>query len=174
MTPAGGVDWTKRLGGEAWRGNLTLYGDPTGGAYGGVDGWLRIAASTGDELVVPDAEADANADWYLPQGPIVHLRSGFRRYPDEDITVLGGGLGLPLGAGWTLHGRYLWSLSDVNPTTGMDPMQAKMMQYMPLVFGVMFAFFPAGLVLYWVTNGALGLLQQWWMVKRYSEEPVKS
>ena len=46
---------------------------------------------------------------------------------------------------------------------GMDPMQKKMMQFMPLVFGVMMAFFPAGLVLYWVTNGALGLLQQWCM-----------
>ena len=43
----------------------------------------------------------------------------------------------------------------------MDPMQQKMMQFMPLVFGVMMAFFPAGLVLYWVTNGGLGLLQQW-------------
>ncbi|MDR7132921.1 YidC/Oxa1 family membrane protein insertase [Lysobacter niastensis] len=67
----------------------------------------------------------------------------------------------------------MWFTQKLNPTTGMDPMQAKMMQFMPLVFGVMFAFFPAGLVLYWVTNGALGLLQQWWMIKRYSEEPVK-
>jgi YidC/Oxa1 family membrane protein insertase len=33
--------------------------------------------------------------------------------------------------------------------------------------GVMFAFFPAGLVLYWVTNGSLGLLQQWWMTRKY-------
>jgi len=49
-----------------------------------------------------------------------------------------------------------------------------MMQFMPLVFGVMFAFFPAGLVLYWVTNGALGLLQQWWMIKKYSEAPAKA
>ena len=48
-------------------------------------------------------------------------------------------------------------------------MQQKMMQIMPLVFGVMFAFFPAGLVLYWVTNGALGLLQQWWIIKRYAK-----
>jgi YidC/Oxa1 family membrane protein insertase len=36
--------------------------------------------------------------------------------------------------------------------------------------GVMFAFFPAGLVLYWVTNGALGMLQQWWNTKRYAAE----
>ncbi|GAA5067290.1 membrane protein insertase YidC [Lysobacter panacisoli] len=68
----------------------------------------------------------------------------------------------------------MWFTQKLNPTTGMDPMQAKMMQFMPLVFGVMFAFFPAGLVLYWVTNGALGLLQQWWMIKKYSEAPAKA
>lgn len=68
----------------------------------------------------------------------------------------------------------MWFTQKLNPTTGMDPMQAKMMQFMPLVFGVMFAFFPAGLVLYWVTNGALGLLQQWWMVKKYSDAPAKA
>ena len=68
----------------------------------------------------------------------------------------------------------MWFTQKLNPTTGMDPMQAKMMQFMPLVFGVMFAFFPAGLVLYWVTNGALGLLQQWWMIRKYSEAPAKA
>lgn len=68
----------------------------------------------------------------------------------------------------------MWFTQKLNPTTGMDPMQAKMMQFMPLVFGVMFAFFPAGLVLYWVTNGALGLLQQWWMIRKYSDEPAKA
>jgi YidC/Oxa1 family membrane protein insertase len=60
----------------------------------------------------------------------------------------------------------------LTPTPGMDPMQKKMMQFMPLVFGVMMAFFPAGLVLYWVTNGALGLLQQWWMMRRYGMKPA--
>jgi len=60
----------------------------------------------------------------------------------------------------------------MTPTPGMDPMQKKMMQMMPLVFGVMMAFFPAGLVLYWVTNGALGLLQQWWMLRRYGVKPT--
>ncbi|MCF7223675.1 membrane protein insertase YidC [Marilutibacter chinensis] len=67
----------------------------------------------------------------------------------------------------------MWATQKLTPMTGMDPMQQKMMQFMPLVFGVMFAFFPAGLVLYWVTNGALGLLQQWWMTKKYAEAPVK-
>jgi YidC/Oxa1 family membrane protein insertase len=58
----------------------------------------------------------------------------------------------------------------LTPMPGMDPMQKKMMQTMPLVFGVMMAFFPAGLVLYWVTNGALGLLQQWWMLRKYGPQ----
>ena len=49
-----------------------------------------------------------------------------------------------------------------------------MFQFMPIVMGVMFAFFPAGLVLYWVTNAGLGLIQQWWMVRKYSEEPAKA
>jgi YidC/Oxa1 family membrane protein insertase len=48
----------------------------------------------------------------------------------------------------------------------MDPLQAKMMKFMPLIFSVLFAFFPAGLVLYWTVNGALGLLQQWIITRR--------
>lgn len=48
-------------------------------------------------------------------------------------------------------------------TAGMDPTQAKMMKVMPLIFGVFFAFFPAGLVLYWTVNGGASLLQQWWI-----------
>ncbi|KRA17060.1 membrane protein insertase YidC [Lysobacter sp. Root604] len=68
----------------------------------------------------------------------------------------------------------MWATQKLTPTPGMDPMQKKMMQLMPLVFGVMFAFFPAGLVLYWITNSGLGLLQQWWMTKRYAEAPAKA
>ncbi len=66
----------------------------------------------------------------------------------------------------------MWFTQKLQPAPGMDPMQQKMMQFMPVAFGVMMAFFPAGLVLYWVTNGALGLLQQWWMMKRHGE-PAK-
>ncbi|HTL13557.1 MAG TPA: membrane protein insertase YidC [Thermomonas sp.] len=62
----------------------------------------------------------------------------------------------------------------MTPMVGMDPMQKKMMQFMPLVMAVMFAFFPAGLVLYWVTNGALGMLQQWWNTRRYADAPAKA
>ncbi|WP_309626232.1 membrane protein insertase YidC [Methylibium sp.] len=47
--------------------------------------------------------------------------------------------------------------------TPPDPMQARMMWMMPLVFGVMFFFFPAGLVMYWITNNLLQIAQQWWI-----------
>ncbi|MDE2076398.1 MAG: membrane protein insertase YidC [Burkholderiales bacterium] len=48
----------------------------------------------------------------------------------------------------------------LNPTPP-DPVQAKMMWIMPLLFSVMFFFFPAGLVLYWLTNNLLSIAQQW-------------
>jgi YidC/Oxa1 family membrane protein insertase len=48
----------------------------------------------------------------------------------------------------------------LNPTPP-DPVQAKVFMIMPLVMSVMFAFFPAGLVLYWVTNTVLSIAQQW-------------
>ena len=53
----------------------------------------------------------------------------------------------------------------LNPTPP-DPMQAKLMWIMPLAFSVMFFFFPAGLVLYWITNNVLSIAQQWFINKR--------
>ncbi|MGV8922233.1 MAG: membrane protein insertase YidC [Thermomonas sp.] len=73
-----------------------------------------------------------------------------------------------------LNGAIMLMTQRLSPMAGMDPMQKKMMQLMPLVMVVMFALFPAGLVLYWVTNGALGLLQQWWNTKRYAQVPEKA
>lgn len=51
-----------------------------------------------------------------------------------------------------------------NPTSP-DPMQAKMMIFIPIVFSVMFFFFPAGLVLYYVVNNILSIIQQWHMTR---------
>lgn len=53
----------------------------------------------------------------------------------------------------------------LNPTPP-DPMQAKLMWIMPLAFSVMFFFFPAGLVLYWITNNVLSIAQQYFINKR--------
>ncbi len=72
-----------------------------------------------------------------------------------------------------LNGLVMVATSFLNPTTGMDPTQAKMMKIMPVIFSVMFAFFPAGLVLYWTANGGLGLLQQWIITKRVDAGDTK-
>jgi len=59
-----------------------------------------------------------------------------------------------------LNGLAMWGQQKLNPPPP-DPMQARIFQLMPIVFTVMFSFFPAGLVLYWVTNTGLTILQQW-------------
>ena len=58
----------------------------------------------------------------------------------------------------------------LNPTPP-DPMQAKLMWFMPLIFSVMFFFFPAGLVLYWITNNILSIAQQWMINTRMGVPP---
>ncbi|HRH04749.1 MAG TPA: membrane protein insertase YidC [Burkholderiaceae bacterium] len=52
-----------------------------------------------------------------------------------------------------------------------DPLQAKMMWFMPLAFSVMFFFFPSGLVLYWITNNILSIAQQWLINTRMGVPP---
>ena len=86
--------------------------------------------------------------------------------PDALFGVIPG-IHLPIGPL-----PILMTLSSVlqtwlNPTPP-DPVQAKMMWIMPLVFSVMFFFFPAGLVLYWLTNNILSIAQQW-MINRSIE-----
>lgn len=72
-----------------------------------------------------------------------------------DLSVMDPWFVLPLIMGGTM---YVQQLLNPMPT---DPMQAKVMRFMPVIFTVMFLFFPAGLVLYWVTNNILSILQQW-------------
>ena len=52
-----------------------------------------------------------------------------------------------------------------------DPMQAKLMWFMPLAFSIMFFFFPSGLVLYWITNNILSIAQQWIINTRMGVPP---
>ncbi len=73
-----------------------------------------------------------------------------------------------------LNAAVMFVTQRLSPTTGMDPAQAKMMQMMPIVFGVMFAFFPSGLVLYWVVNGLLSLLQQMIIMRRHEAAQAKT
>ena len=60
--------------------------------------------------------------------------------------------------------------TSLNPAPP-DPMQAKMMWIMPLAFSVMFFFFPAGLVMYWITNNVLSIVQQWVINTRMGVPP---
>ena len=66
-------------------------------------------------------------------------------------------------------GMY-WSQKMTPSPPNADPMQATMMKFMPVMFGVMFAWFPSGLVLYWLTNMFIQIIQQWW----YSKTPISS
>jgi YidC/Oxa1 family membrane protein insertase len=59
-----------------------------------------------------------------------------------------------------LMGGAMLLQTRLNPAPP-DPIQARVMQIMPIAFTAMFAFFPAGLVLYWLTNTGLSILQQW-------------
>lgn len=59
--------------------------------------------------------------------------------------------------------------TKLSPTPA-DPMQAQVMKIMPIMMGVLFLMFPAGLVLYWFTNGALGILQQWYITRKIEAE----
>jgi YidC/Oxa1 family membrane protein insertase len=68
-----------------------------------------------------------------------------------------------------LNGLAMWFQQKLNPPPP-DPMQAKIFQLMPVIFSVMFALFPAGLVLYWVTNTGLSILQQWNINRKIAAE----
>ncbi len=51
-----------------------------------------------------------------------------------------------------------------------DPMQAKVMMFLPILFTGLFWNFPAGLVLYWIVNNSLSILQQWYITRKYGED----
>lgn len=71
---------------------------------------------------------------------------------------------LPLIMGASMFAQQL-----LNPTPP-DPVQAKVMKMMPVIFTVFFLWFPAGLVLYWVTNNTLSIIQQYIITKKIEEE----
>lgn len=73
----------------------------------------------------------------------------------EDLSVKDPIFILPL-----IMGATMWIQQKLNPTPP-DPMQAKVMQWMPVFFTALFLMFPAGLVLYWVVNNTLSIAQQY-------------
>lgn len=65
-----------------------------------------------------------------------------------------------------LMGLTMWLQQKLNPSTGMDPAQAKVMAMLPIIFTFILAQFSAGLVIYWTWNSALSILQQWVIMRR--------
>ncbi|UZD65787.1 MULTISPECIES: membrane protein insertase YidC [Marinobacter] len=68
-----------------------------------------------------------------------------------------------------LMGASMMLQMHLNPTPP-DPMQAKIMKLMPIIFTVFFLWFPAGLVLYWLTNNILSITQQWYITRKIESE----
>ena len=63
-----------------------------------------------------------------------------------------------------LMGLTMFIQQKLSPAP-MDPIQEKIMSFLPLLFTIFFVFFPAGLVLYWVVNNILSIIQQWWITR---------
>ena len=67
-----------------------------------------------------------------------------------------------------LMGASMYFQQTLNPPMP-DPMQARVMKMMPIVFTALFLFFPAGLVLYWLVNNLLSMAQQWYTTHRIEQ-----
>ena len=82
----------------------------------------------------------------------------------QDLSVMDPYFILPL-----LMGFSMFVQTRLNPTPP-DPTQAQVMKWMPVIFTVFFLWFPAGLVLYWLTNNILSITQQWVITRRIESE----
>ena len=99
----------------------------------------------------------------------VELRHAEFMFWIQDMSVMDPYFVLPLIMGVTMYIQQ-----SLNPTPP-DPMQAKVMKMMPVMFTFMFLWFPAGLVLYWVVNNILSIIQQYVITKRIEKNaaPIK-
>ena len=96
--------------------------------------------------------------WMLME--TVELRQAPFIFWIQDLSVKDPFFILPL-----LMGASMFFQQKLNPPPP-DPMQAKMMSMLPIVFTGLFAFFPAGLVLYWFINNLASILQQWYITRK--------
>ncbi len=86
----------------------------------------------------------------------------------DDLSVMDPYFVLPL-----MMGASMWFMQKLNPPPP-DPMQAKIMQWMPVMFTFFFLWFPAGLVLYWVVNNLLSIAQQYVITKQIESADAKA
>jgi len=72
-----------------------------------------------------------------------------------------------------LFGLSMWFQQKLGGQMAtMDPMQQRMLQFMPIALTAFFAFFPAGLVLYWFVSNLISIAQQWYITKKIEKEPL--
>jgi YidC/Oxa1 family membrane protein insertase len=83
----------------------------------------------------------------------------------RDLSAMDPYFVLPL-----LMGASMYFQQKLNPPPP-DPIQAKIFQFMPVIFTVFFLFFPAGLVLYWLVNNLLSMAQQWVITRQIERAP---
>jgi YidC/Oxa1 family membrane protein insertase len=100
--------------------------------------------------------------WVLLEG--VELRHAPWLLWINDLSVMDPYFVLPLLMGASMYVQFM-----LNPVP-QDPMQAKIMKFMPVVMTVFFLWFPAGLVLYWLANSVLGIAQQWYITRNIEAE----
>ena len=81
------------------------------------------------------------------------------------IPLIGGFIDNAISVLPILMGASMYYMQKLNPAPP-DPMQAKIMQWMPIVFTFFFLWFPAGLVLYWLCNNLLSMAQQYIINRR--------
>ena len=86
----------------------------------------------------------------------------------DDLSVMDPYFVLPL-----LMGASMWFMQKLNPPPP-DPMQAKIVQWLPVVFTFFFLWFPAGLVLYWVVNNLLSMAQQYVITRQIENAAAKA
>lgn len=72
-----------------------------------------------------------------------------------------------------IYGATMWAMQKLNPQP-TDPMQARIMNMLPFIFTFMFLWFPAGLVLYWVTNNILSITQQYIITRQIEKADAKA
>jgi len=70
-----------------------------------------------------------------------------------------------------IMGATMFIQQKMTPAPG-DPVQAKIMLFMPVIFTFLFLNFPSGLVIYWLVNNILSIAQQWWMLKQEQKDQI--
>ncbi len=86
----------------------------------------------------------------------------------DDLSVMDPYFVLPI-----MMGASMWFMQKLNPPPP-DPMQAKIMQWLPIIFTFFFLWFPAGLVLYWVVNNLLSMAQQYVITRQIEKADAKA